>query len=254
MVVDGVDEMLRAVRMLIREGVDSVKLDASGNQTIPAARSHVTAMREDELAAAAETAHRHGKRLAAHLRAADSIKLALGHGVDILYHCEYAHEECLDLMEAARDRVFVAPAIGPFQALMHEAQPCGVTYEEARAAGMVDQFEHAQRVYPELRKRSVRVLIGGDYGFPWTPHGTNARDLAHFVRFLGCTDAKALLCATRIDAAAILAIDRSASAVTRRRQSGAGRRGGRVGSTYDLYAERIDQRRVVRRDGRFEAS
>jgi imidazolonepropionase-like amidohydrolase len=204
MVVDGADQMLRTVRMLIREGVDTVKLNVSGNQTIPAARSHITVMREDELAIAVETAHRHGKRVAAHVRAADSIKLALKHGVDILYHCEYADEECLDMMEAARDRIFVAPAIGLLHALLHEAQPWGITYEKARATGVVDQFEHARRVYPELRKRGVRVLIGGDYGFPWTPHGTNARDLEHFVRFLGYTDAEALVCATRIGAVAML--------------------------------------------------
>jgi imidazolonepropionase-like amidohydrolase len=204
MVVDGADEMLRAVRMLIREGVDTVKLNVSGNQTIPAARSHITVMREDELATAVETAHTHGKRVAAHVRAAASIKLALKHGVDILYHCEYADEECLDQMEAARDRIFVAPAIGLLYALMHEAHPWGITAEKAAATGVVDQFEHAQQVFAELRKRGVRVLIGGDYGFPWTPHGTNARDLEHFVRFFGYTDAEALVCATRTGAAAML--------------------------------------------------
>lgn len=37
-------------------------------------------------------AHAHGKRVAAHVRAAPSIKLALKHGVEILYHLEYADE------------------------------------------------------------------------------------------------------------------------------------------------------------------
>jgi imidazolonepropionase-like amidohydrolase len=59
-------------------------------------------------------------------------------------------------------------------------------------------------VFSKLRKRGVRVLVGGDYGFPWTPHGTNARDLEHFVRFFGYTDAEALTCATRTGAAAML--------------------------------------------------
>lgn len=204
MVVDGVDEMLRTVRMLIREGVDTIKLNVSGNQTIPNARSHITVMHADELAAAVRTAHAHGKRVAAHVRAAAAIKLALEHGVDILYHCEYADEECLDLMEAVRDRIFVAPAIGLLHALMHEAQAWGISYENAKAAGVVSQFEHAQQVFPELRKRGVRVLIGGDYGFPWMRHGTNARDLEHLVEFLGYSDTEALVCATRTGAAAML--------------------------------------------------
>lgn len=204
LVVDGANEMLRTVRMLIREGVDTIKLNVSGNQTIPNARSHLTVMLEEELATAVETAHAHGKRAAAHVRSAKSIKMALKHGVDLLYHCEYADEECLDLLEAARDRIFVAPAIGLLHALMHEAGAWGLTYEKAKDSGVVDQLEHAQKVFPELRKRGVRVLIGGDYGFPWTPHGTNARDLEHFVRYLGYSDSDALICATRTGAAAML--------------------------------------------------
>ena len=204
MVVDGTDEMLRTVRMLIREGVDTLKLNVSGNQTIPNARSHITVMRDDELATAVEVAHAHGKRVAAHVRAAASIKMALRHGVDILYHCEYADEESMDLMEAARDRIFVAPAIGLLHALLYEAEPWGITHQKAVATGVEDQFEHAQEVFPQLHRRGIRVLIGGDYGFPWTPHGTNARDLEHFVRFLGYSDSDALVCATSAGAGAML--------------------------------------------------
>jgi imidazolonepropionase-like amidohydrolase len=204
MVVDGVDEMLRTVRMLIREGVDSIKLNVSGNQTIPSARSQVTVMRDDEMATAVQTAHNHGKRVIAHVRAAQSIKMALRHGVDILYHCEYADEECLDLLEAARDRIFVAPAIGLLHNLLYEAGAWGITHEKSRAAGVLDQYECAQKVFAELRKRQVRVLVGGDYGFPWTPHGTNARDLEHFVRLFGYTDSEALVAATRTGAAAMM--------------------------------------------------
>jgi imidazolonepropionase-like amidohydrolase len=204
MVVDGADEMLRACRMLVREGVDTIKLNISGNQTIANARSHLTVMRDDEVGTATTIAHAHGKRVAAHVRAAASIKLALKHGVDILYHCEYADEECLDLLEAARERVFVAPAVGLLHNLLFEAQPWGITYEKAAEAGVEAQFEHAQKVFPELRRRGVRTLVGGDYGFPWMPHGTNARDLEHFVRFLGYSDAEALLAATKHGAAAML--------------------------------------------------
>jgi imidazolonepropionase-like amidohydrolase len=50
----------------------------------------------------------------------------------------------------------------------------------------------------------VRVLVGGDYGFPWTPHGTNARDLHHFVRFFGYSDEQALTAATKVGAAAMM--------------------------------------------------
>jgi imidazolonepropionase-like amidohydrolase len=161
-------------------------------------------MREEEVGIAAQTAHAHGKRIAAHVRAAASIKAALRQGIDILYHCEYADEECLDLLEAARDRVFVAPAVGLLHNTIYEAEQWGITYERARSNGVVDQFEQAQLVFAELRKRRLRVIVGGDYGFPWTPHGTNARDLEHFVRFFGYSDSEALVAATRTGAAAMM--------------------------------------------------
>ena len=204
MIVDGVDEMARTCRTLIREGVDTIKLNISGNQTTPNSRSHRNIMNDEEVGTAARTAHAHGKRVAAHTRAAASIKLALKHGVDILYHCEYADEESLDLLEAARDRIFVAPAIGLLHNLLYEADPWGITHEKAKAAGVLDQFECAQRVFVELRKRRIRVLVGGDYGFPWTPHGTNARDIGHFVRLFGYSDSAALVCATKVGAAAMM--------------------------------------------------
>lgn len=204
MIVDGIDEMSRTCRMLVREGVDTIKLNISGNQTMPNSRSDQNVMNEDEIRTAAQTAHAHGKRIAAHVRAAASIKLALRHEIDILYHCEYADEECLDLLEAARDRIFVAPAIGLLHNLMYEAEPWGITYQKAEASGVVHQFECAQKVFAELRRRGVRILVGGDYGFPWTPHGTNARDLGHFVRFFGYSDAEALVAATRTGAAAMM--------------------------------------------------
>ena len=207
MIVDGADEMAKTCRALIREGVDTIKLNISGNQTVPNSRSDQNIMNEDEIRTAAQTAHAHGKRIAAHVRAAASIKLALKHEIDILYHCEYADEECLDLLEAARERIFVAPAIGLLHNLIYEAGPWGITYEKAESAGVIHQFECAQRVFVELRKRGVRVLVGGDYGFPWTPHGTNARDLHHFVRFFGYSDAQALAAATSVGAAAMLMED-----------------------------------------------
>ena len=58
----------------------------------------------------------------------------------------------------------------------------------------------ASRTYPEMKKRGIRVVIGGDYGFARTPQGENARDIEHFVRHLGYSPSEALVCATRYGA------------------------------------------------------
>ena len=47
-----------------------------------------------------------------------------------------------------------------------------------------------------MRKRGIRVLPGGDYGFVYTPHGTYARDLGLFVKMLGFSPMETLVAAT----------------------------------------------------------
>ena len=48
-----------------------------------------------------------------------------------------------------------------------------------------------------MRKRGIRVLPGGDYGFPTSPHGTYARDLQLFVDILGFSPMETLVAATK---------------------------------------------------------
>jgi len=160
--------------------VDTLKLNISGNQTVPGSRPHQTIMRDDEVRTAARTAHAHGKRIAAHVRAAASIKLALESEIDLLYHCEYADEECLDLLEAARDRIFVAPAVGLLHNTIFEAQAWGITYEKAKQNGVVGQFECAQHVFADGTRDTrwpkdgipVSTAPNGQYDFDMAEDGS----------------------------------------------------------------------------------
>ena len=49
----------------------------------------------------------------------------------------------------------------------------------------------------EAHRRGIRVCIGGDYGFAWTPQGTNAKDIQTFVEMLGFSPMEAILAATK---------------------------------------------------------
>lgn len=197
-VADGPDEIAKAVRLCIREGCDTIKLNISGDDFVPAAKGGMTVMREAEVRTACEIARDFGRKVASHSRASNAVKRAVQCGVDVIYHCEFADTEALDLLEAARDRIFVGPAIGLIHNTMHEAEPWGITRQMARDLGMDRCLENAQKTYAQMRKRGIRVVIGGDYGFAWTPHGTNARDIEHMVRLFDYSPSDALQCATRI--------------------------------------------------------
>jgi imidazolonepropionase-like amidohydrolase len=118
-------------------------------------------------------------------------------GVDMIYHAEYTDEETLDMLEAAKDRVFVAPSIGLFHTMWHEGAPHGMPREVTEAMGIGQLIEESVKTHTELRKRGIRHLIGGDYGFTWNMQGTQARELQYFVDYYGYTPAEALVCATR---------------------------------------------------------
>jgi len=197
LVADGPDEVRRATRLCIREGADNVKLNISGDDFVNPAKGAMTVMTEAEVLAAVETAHDFDRRVNCHARAGKSVKRAVKCGVDVIYHCEQTDAEGLDMLEAAKDRVFVGPAIGLIHNTIHEAAEFGITPEMVERLGMRRVIEGSCRTYNELRRRGVRVLIGGDYGFAWTPQGTNARDLEHFVNMFGYSPAEALVCATK---------------------------------------------------------
>ena len=124
--------------------------------------------------------------------------MCVRHGIDIIYHATFADEEALDLLEANRDRCFVGPALGLTYQACHAASEWGFTPEMAQKYGLVHELEVAVDTFGKMRKRGIRVLPGGDYGFAWNPHGTYARDLLLFVDLLGFTPMETLVAATRL--------------------------------------------------------
>ncbi|MBL8359527.1 MAG: amidohydrolase family protein [Rubrivivax sp.] len=195
--VNGAEHMRQVVRMFLKYGVDSIKLNLSGDNFVPGAPAHTTWMTDAEVAAAAEEVKMRGKRIIVHARSCASVKQALRHGVRLIYHASFSDEEMLDQLEAVKDEVFVAPGIAILYAMLHEAEPYGITHAQAVAMGYQEEWDAACQTLSRMHKRGIRVLPGGDYGFAFTPHCQNARDLEFFVRHLGMTPMEAIRSATR---------------------------------------------------------
>lgn len=196
-VLDGADAFRQYARQMCRDGVDTLKMNISGDAGTPASPSHTTVMTEAEVAAVCEVGRAHGKRLAAHTRSAQSVKLALRHGVDVLYHATLLDEQALDLLEAARDRVYVAPTLGALKATLDHAGQWGVTFSDRQRQDMESELSRGIDSMKALIRRGVTVLPGGDYGTAWNPIGANARDIALFVELLGLSPMVAIQSATR---------------------------------------------------------
>lgn len=196
LIADGPVEMRRVARECVRDGVDVLKINISGDEFVANARAEITPLEDDELAEIVGVAKKFGKVTAAHARSSASVKMAVKHGIDCIYHCDFADEEAIDLLESVKDKVILGPAVGLVYNGTHDAIP----REVAESMGLFRKFEHTCATYHELRKRGMRVVVGGDYGFNITPMGQNARDIEHFVNFFGYAPTEALACATSVGA------------------------------------------------------
>ncbi len=194
---DGPIAFRRAAREAIREGVDIVKIVPSGDTSTPHIPSGQTLMAEDEIVAVTDVARAHGKRVAAHARSAESVKLCVRHGVQVIYHATCADAEARDLLESKKDFVFVAPALSVTWTRLHEAGQFGLPASDAAKIRIKRDLDMTIECMRDLKRRGVRVLPGGDYGFRWNPHGRNARDLEYFVDMLGFTPMEAIVAATK---------------------------------------------------------
>jgi len=199
-IADGPAEIVKWARLCCREGADSIKLNVSGDNLYKAAKAEMTVMSEAEIRAGVDVAHDFQRKVNSHCRAAESVKRAVRCGVDVIYHCEYADNEALDLLEREKHRLFIGPAIGLPYAVRESLNAPGSTADPKLRESVEQSLAATVRTYDQMRKRGIRVVIGGDYGFDITPQGANARDLEHFVKLFGYSTVEALACATRIGA------------------------------------------------------
>jgi imidazolonepropionase-like amidohydrolase len=192
--IPGLRAYVKAMKAL---GCDTIKFLMSSDEGFAPGGSQQLLYTEGEAQAIGEAAREAGIWLACHAQAAEAVKRACRAGFRAIFHCTYADEEALDMLEARKREIFVAPAPGLLYARVHEAASFGIGRAEAEKLGAVSGLELMAEVYPKMRKRGIRVLPGGDYGFPYNPIGRNARDLQLFVDVMGFTRTEALVAATR---------------------------------------------------------
>lgn len=196
-VCNGPEEFRKVARELVREGVDLLKLNLSGDTFVLTARSTQTVMMEEEAKAVTQVAAAHGVKVAAHCRSVGSIQMAIRLGIDIIYHATYCDHATLDLLEAHKDHIFIAPTLGIQYSTIEKGGKFGIDAKQIEKMGCRVELESGINNMIELHRRGVRILPGGDYGFAWNPMGHNAKDLELFVKLLNFTPMQAIVAATK---------------------------------------------------------
>ena len=193
----GPDAIRAFMAYCAKEGIGSVKLVISGEDALKPGSAQDILYTDAEMVAAGEAARAHGLFIATHCYTPRAIALAMEAGARILYHCSYADAATIDAMAAKKDELFYAPGCGVSVAALEASPPPHIDMSAMKASA-AERMALESKLVPALKARGMRILIGGDYGFPFNPNGRNARDLAHFVQYFGYTPLEALAAATSL--------------------------------------------------------
>lgn len=124
-VVDGVDEMRRAVREELRRGADQIKLMLSGGTSSPADPLMGDQFADDEIATAVAEARRAGKYVMAHAYGAHAIARAAALGVRTVEHGNFLDEAAAEAM--ARAGAYLVPTLVVYKRAVQHAAEIGLS-------------------------------------------------------------------------------------------------------------------------------
>jgi imidazolonepropionase-like amidohydrolase len=197
---DGADEFLRAARLAARDGVDTIKVNVSGDRDWGHmhADDTVTVITERELEAVMEVANARRLTVAAHCSSSAGVKMCVRQGVPVIFHAPHADAEARDMLESVKDRVFVVPGAGFPISMLRRHDEFRLNWSADKLASLEREIGIFTDCMRDLHKRGVRVLPGGDYGaFITAPMGENAKDFEYFVDLFGFTPMEVIVAATR---------------------------------------------------------
>jgi imidazolonepropionase-like amidohydrolase len=195
--INGVEDARKAVRALVKDGVEWVKTYPTGDAAWPDANDHHTlCMTFEEMHAVVAAAHNHKLKVTGHCRATEGIKNALKAGYDSVEHATFIDDEGLELL-LKRD-VPVVPGLQFEQASVIHGPEFGLG--QRVIDGHQETLEGGAESCRRILKAGGRLGMGGDYGFAWNPHGQYAKELTFFVKYVGFSTLDTLKCATKTGA------------------------------------------------------
>ncbi len=201
-IVDGPDEIRKAVREQFKYGADWIKFYSDRGYFVEDGklRSKVN-FTPDEMKAIVDEAHRLDRRVAAHAMGRDGILAALKAGVDSIEHGDGLDDETIDIL--VQKGVYWCPTIY-----------VGVYVAEGRATAGApvwkEMLELERKAFGLAVKKGVKIAYGTDAGgYAWTEN--QAKEFAYMVRY-GQTPMQAIQSATTV-AAELLQAEKDMGAI-----------------------------------------
>jgi imidazolonepropionase-like amidohydrolase len=188
---DGVPEVRKKVREVLRAGADVVKICATGGVLSPTDHPEFTQFSPPELEAIVqEAAYRRGIKVMAHAQGAEGIKQAVRAGIHSIEHGIYLDDEAIELM--LKRGTFLVPTLLAPVAVLELGEEGGMPeYGLKKAREVIDIHRDSLR---RAHEAGVKIAMGTDAGV--MAHGTNLRELGLMVD-AGMTPMEAIVATTK---------------------------------------------------------
>ena len=190
-IVDGPDNIRRAVREQVKFGADWIKFYADRRYFLKDGALHSWVnFTDEEMKAMVDESHRLGRKVAAHAMGWEGIDAALRAGADSIEHGYGLDEGLMERM--VKQGVYWCPTIY-----------VGVYVAEGRAAAgapiWLTMRDMEAKAFPVAVRKGVKIAYGTDAGgYAWTEN--QAKELTYMVRY-GMTPMQAIQSATTVAAA-----------------------------------------------------
>jgi imidazolonepropionase-like amidohydrolase len=196
-ICDGSDDCRRAVRALVKQGADVIKITATGGVLSNTSAGVGQQLTDEELLSIVETAHALGRKVAAHAHSADGINAALKAGVNSIEHGSYLNDESVKLFN--KTNAYLVPTLLAGVWLSEEME-----VNDNIPPAILEKIKQVVPVVEESFKRAlkgnVNIAFGTDSGV--SKHGANAREFVLMVKY-GMDSEEAIKSAT-VNAAELL--------------------------------------------------
>jgi imidazolonepropionase-like amidohydrolase len=188
-VADGVDEVIKRTRQIIKYGADVIKVCATGGVLSMGDDPRASQYSAEEMKAIVTEAHRLGRKVAAHAHGGDGIRIAVLAGVDSIEHGSYIDDEGIRLLK--EHKTWLVPTLYLGDWLIDNAEAIKLPkplLEKAKVVLPAARINVARAI-----KAGVPIAFGTDAAV--YPHGLNGREFAVLVK-LGMTPLQAIRTAT----------------------------------------------------------
>ena len=188
-IANGVDQIREKIRFEVKYGADLIKVLASAGVLSEEESVGAPQYSQEELNAVVEEATMWGRKVAAHAHGAEAIKRAVRAGVASVEHGSLIDDEGIRLMKE-RGTYLVADIYND-DYIIAEYTRLGFPQKIIEKERLVGRQQREN--FKKAVRAGVKIAFGTDAGV--YPHGWNAKQFAHMVRW-GTTPMQAIQAAT----------------------------------------------------------